>query len=86
MVPIDQNTMRFYGRVAMDEAYGGMALADEEGDRLAGLLGNRSVLMMGNHGVLIVGATIASSSGMSFCRPPTKWRIVSLIVCGCFGS
>jgi ribulose-5-phosphate 4-epimerase/fuculose-1-phosphate aldolase len=59
MYPTDQNTMRFYGRVAMDETYAGMALADEEGDRLAGLLGNRSVLMMGNHGVLIVGTTIA---------------------------
>jgi ribulose-5-phosphate 4-epimerase/fuculose-1-phosphate aldolase len=61
MVPIDQNTMRFHGRVAMDEAFAGMALADEEGDRLAGLLGNRSALMMGNHGVLIAGATVAQA-------------------------
>ena len=30
MYPIDQNTMRFYGRVAMDEAYAGMALANEK--------------------------------------------------------
>ena len=61
MYPIDQNTMRFYGRVAMDETYAGMALADEEGDRLAALLGNKSVLMMGNHGVLITGATVAQA-------------------------
>jgi ribulose-5-phosphate 4-epimerase/fuculose-1-phosphate aldolase len=38
-----------------------MALANEEGDRLAGLLGNKSVLMMGNHGVLVTGATIAQA-------------------------
>jgi ribulose-5-phosphate 4-epimerase/fuculose-1-phosphate aldolase len=38
-----------------------MALADEEGDRLAGLLGNKSVLMMGNHGVLIAGTSVAQA-------------------------
>ncbi|MEZ5830923.1 MAG: class II aldolase/adducin family protein [Dongiaceae bacterium] len=59
MYPIDQNTMRFYGRVATDEAYCGMALTSGEGDRLAGLLGNKSVLMMGNHGILIAGPSIA---------------------------
>ena len=26
-----------------------------------------------------VGATMASSSGISFCWPPMKWRMVSLI-------
>lgn len=61
MHPIDQNTMRFHGRVAIDEAYTGMALASEEGDRLAGLIGNKSVLMMGNHGVLITGDSIAQA-------------------------
>jgi ribulose-5-phosphate 4-epimerase/fuculose-1-phosphate aldolase len=59
ILPIDQNTMRFYDRVAFDEAYGGMALSDDEGDRLAGLMGDRQVLMMGNHGVLIAGGSIA---------------------------
>ena len=59
MYPIDQNTMRFYGKVAMDEAYGGMALSDDEGDRLADLLGDKSVLMMGNHGILVAGQSIA---------------------------
>jgi ribulose-5-phosphate 4-epimerase/fuculose-1-phosphate aldolase len=61
MYPIDQNTMRFYGRVAMDETYTGMAVANEEGDRLAGLLGNKNVLMMGNHGILIAGPSIAQA-------------------------
>jgi ribulose-5-phosphate 4-epimerase/fuculose-1-phosphate aldolase len=59
--PIDQNTMRFYGRVAQDEAYGGMALCDEEGDRLAKMIGDKPVLMMGNHGVMVVGPTIAQA-------------------------
>jgi ribulose-5-phosphate 4-epimerase/fuculose-1-phosphate aldolase len=59
MLPIDQNTMRYYDRVAHDEAYGGMALSDDEGDRLADLIGKKEVLMMGNHGVLTASSSIA---------------------------
>lgn len=57
--PIEQNTMRFYGRVALDEGYEGMALDDAEGDRLASLIGDKSVLLMGNHGVMVAGPTVA---------------------------
>ncbi len=56
--PIDQNAMRFYGRVAVDEDYGGMALGDEA-ERVCGLLGDKPVLMMGNHGVMVVAPTVA---------------------------
>lgn len=62
MPPIDQNTMRFYGRLVVDEGFEGMGLSDEEGDRLAGLLdgGNAmNVLLMGNHGVLVAAPTVA---------------------------
>lgn len=59
--PIDQNTARFYQRVAYDLGYGGMATSREEGLRLAALLGNRQTLMMGNHGVLVVGPTVAEA-------------------------
>jgi ribulose-5-phosphate 4-epimerase/fuculose-1-phosphate aldolase len=59
ILPIDQTTMRYHGRVAHDEAFGGMAMSDEEGDRLAGLLGDKEVMMMGNHGVLTAAASVA---------------------------
>jgi len=59
MHPIDQNTMRFYGRVATDPDFGGMALADAEGDRLAGILGSKPILMMGNHGITVTAPSIA---------------------------
>lgn len=62
MPPIDQNTMRFYGRLVVDEGFEGMGLSDAEGDRLAGLLdgGNAmNVLLMGNHGVLVAAPTVA---------------------------
>jgi ribulose-5-phosphate 4-epimerase/fuculose-1-phosphate aldolase len=56
--PIDQNTMRFYERVAVDDGYDGMGLGDEA-ERLSTTLGNKSVLIMGNHGAMVVAPTVA---------------------------
>ncbi len=62
MYPIDMNTMRFFGRVALDSDFSGMALSDSEGDRVADLMGGgKSVLLMTNHGVLVIGATVAAA-------------------------
>lgn len=60
ILPIDQNTMRFFGRVAIDDGYDGMGLGDEAERMVAGL-GDKSVMMMGNHGVLVVAATVAQA-------------------------
>jgi len=60
-VAIDQNTARFFNRVAYDLGYGGMANSEAEGDRLAALLGNRTTMMMGNHGVLVAATTVAEA-------------------------
>ncbi|MGI9437654.1 MAG: class II aldolase and adducin N-terminal domain-containing protein [Geminicoccaceae bacterium] len=59
--PIDQTTARFFEQIALDDGYEGMALGDDEGDRIASKLGNRSVLMMGNHGVMVVGKSAAQA-------------------------
>ena len=56
--PIDQNSMRFFNRVAIDKGYDGMGLGDEA-ERLAKILGNRSVMMMGQHGILVAGPSVA---------------------------
>ncbi|MEM9319915.1 MAG: class II aldolase and adducin N-terminal domain-containing protein [Pseudomonadota bacterium] len=55
--PIDQTSMRFFNRVAVDAGYDGMGL-DDEAERLATCLGNHSILMMGQHGVLVVGQSV----------------------------
>ena len=60
MPPIDQNTMRFYGRLAVDEHFDGMGLGDEA-ERLPQCLGDKNVLIMGNHGVMVVGETVAGA-------------------------
>ncbi|WP_246476316.1 class II aldolase/adducin family protein [Roseibium litorale] len=61
MPAIDQNSARYYNRVAVDLHYGGMANSEEEGARLAGLMGNRSRMLMGNHGVMITAPTIGEA-------------------------
>ena len=58
--PIDQNTMRFYNRVSVDNGYDGMGLGDEA-ERLSTTLGDNKVLLMGNHGCLTVGESIAQA-------------------------
>lgn len=60
MPPIDQNTARFYGRIAYDDGFGGMGLGDEA-ERLSTCLGNKSVLLMGNHGVMTTGRNVAEA-------------------------
>lgn len=59
--PIDQNTARFFSRVAYDNGFEGMADSFDEGKRLAGVLGNQTTMMMGNHGVLVTGASVAEA-------------------------
>ena len=53
-----QSALGFYGDVAYDPNYNGLAFDHTEGERLAGALGDKSVLMMGNHGALVIGKTI----------------------------
>ncbi|MES0811144.1 class II aldolase/adducin family protein [Roseibium sp. SCPC15] len=59
--PIDLNTARFYGKVAIDLGFGGMADEAEEGRRIAETLGNKPILIMGNHGVSVAAATVAEA-------------------------
>lgn len=58
--PIDQNTMRFFNRVAVDDGFDGMGLG-EEGSRIASRLGNHSVMLMGNHGVMVATHSVAQA-------------------------
>jgi ribulose-5-phosphate 4-epimerase/fuculose-1-phosphate aldolase len=59
--PIDQNTARYYKRMAIDRDFGGIADDRAEGDRLARVLGAGSRMLMGNHGILVTGSTVAEA-------------------------
>lgn len=56
-----QSSLKFYGRVAVDDEYGGLALDEAEGDRIASTIGDADILFMRHHGVLVVGPTIAKA-------------------------
>ena len=57
----EQNALMFDERIAYDDEYTGLALDDQEGDRLARKMGNRSILMMACHGVIVSGDCVASA-------------------------
>ena len=59
--PIDMNTARFFGDLAIDLDCGGIADTAEEGARIAEALGTCSVLLMANHGLTCTGATVAQA-------------------------
>jgi ribulose-5-phosphate 4-epimerase/fuculose-1-phosphate aldolase len=56
-----QTALKFYGRVAVDEHYNGLALDESEGDRIAAVLGDRDILFMKNHGVMVCAPNIAEA-------------------------
>ncbi len=55
---VHQNSLALCDRIAYDDAFAGVVDDDQEGDRLADILGERSVLLMGNHGVMVAGETV----------------------------
>ena len=55
----NQNTLRFFDRVAYDEEYNGLALDAAEGERIASQLKSKDVLFMASHGITVVGASVA---------------------------
>ena len=62
LYPIDINAARFFGRVAVDTRFSGMALSADEAARQAALLeSGKSVLLMANHGVLVIGSSVAQA-------------------------
>ncbi|MEM9602275.1 MAG: class II aldolase/adducin family protein [Pseudomonadota bacterium] len=61
LLPIDQNTARFYNRCAIDLGFGGIADDAGEGKRIAEAFGNNRVMLMGNHGVSVCGETVADA-------------------------
>jgi ribulose-5-phosphate 4-epimerase/fuculose-1-phosphate aldolase len=59
--PIEQNTARYYRRLAVDLEFGGIADNEEEGRRLVRVIGTKKHVMLGNHGVLVMGNTVAEA-------------------------
>ena len=61
LLPIDNNTARFYGDLGIDTGFGGIADDKAEGERLADSLGTHSCLLMGSHGIAVSADTVAEA-------------------------
>lgn len=58
---VEQNALRFHDDIAYDDAYNGLVVDPEEGDRLARALGAKRVLFLANHGVIVAGPSVAEA-------------------------
>jgi ribulose-5-phosphate 4-epimerase/fuculose-1-phosphate aldolase len=56
-----QTALKFYDRVARYDRYNGLALDEEEGDRIADAAGDGDIIFMRSHGVMVLGPTIAQA-------------------------
>lgn len=61
LLPANQTAAFFHGRIAYDDDYCGTADSLEEGERLAGVIGDKRVLFMKNHGVIVTGDNIGQA-------------------------
>lgn len=59
--PASQEALRFYGDIAYDDSYNGLAHDMAEGDRIARAMGDKHVLFLAHHGVIVVGPTVAQA-------------------------
>ena len=59
-----QDSCAFLGQCELYENFGGVVLADEEGDNIARALGSKNkALIMQNHGILTAGTSIEAAVG-----------------------
>ena len=61
LMPINQKSLRYYGRIAYDDHYSGVAVEEDEGRRMTEALGDNNILILANHGVIVTGPTVAET-------------------------
>jgi len=57
LLPVDQNSARFFNRLSLDKDYGGFALGDEA-SRMVKVMGSNNAMLMGSHGCMVIGETV----------------------------
>ncbi|MCX2721229.1 class II aldolase/adducin family protein [Roseibium salinum] len=79
LLPIDNNTARFFGRIGYDLEFGGISDTASEGEHLARALRGHAVLVMGNHGVTVTGETVADAfEDLYFFEKAARTQILAL--------
>src|SRR5690606_31194096 len=65
LLPLNQMSMQFYGRVAYHD-YEGISLDLDERERLQRDLGDKPCMILRNHGLLTVGVTVAEAFSLMY--------------------
>lgn len=65
LLPLNQMSMEFYGRVAYHD-YEGISLELDERERLQRDLGDKSCMILRNHGLLTVGHTVPAAFSLMY--------------------
>jgi ribulose-5-phosphate 4-epimerase/fuculose-1-phosphate aldolase len=60
LLPLSQHALRFYERLAYHD-YEGLALTQDEAQRLIASLGSHQAALLRNHGTLVLGRTVAEA-------------------------
>ncbi|MFT5115239.1 MAG: ribulose-5-phosphate 4-epimerase/fuculose-1-phosphate aldolase [Parasphingorhabdus sp.] len=61
LLPVHQNSLRFFNQCAYDETFSGLALDMDEGSRMARMMGDKRILFLRHHGVIVVADSIAQA-------------------------
>ena len=56
-----QSSLKFYGRIIVDEDFNGLAHDTDEGDRIAEAMGDKPIAFLKNHGIVVTAPTIAKA-------------------------
>ena len=61
LLPVHQNSLRFFDQCAYDETFSGLALDMDEGSRMAKVMAGKRILFLRHHGVIVVADSIAQA-------------------------
>lgn len=59
--PSSQNGVNLENLIACDVEYNGFASSQDEGERMADVLGDKKILLLANHGAVTTGDTVAEA-------------------------
>jgi len=61
LLPVHQNSLRFYDQCAYDNTFSGLALDMDEGVRMAKVMADKRILFLRHHGVIVVADSVAQA-------------------------
>lgn len=63
--PVSQNALRFYGRIAYEDHYGGLGF-EAEARRIGAALRGADILISRNHGTFVTGRSVADAYDLTY--------------------